>query len=250
METRRIESMNPEPRQRDDYSTRQIEAARRVLVDLGQILASFMDCLVVVGGWTPDLLLPEADEPHVGSIDVDLALDVMKLTEGRYAELLKLLIDTKRYRKGRKEFQLLVDVDLSDGQLPVEVEVEFLAPPDVKLKKNKSKLLSGFRVLKADATGGPSHRTMRARSQRGSGVTSRHLTIEFCLGAGLWPRRNCSVRGDRAVLLPAIHSYNRVRQRLGPNLSASGHRTVAPTRAPGPGPNRHVDCRSNSISRP
>lgn len=31
--------MNPEPRQRDDYSDRQIEAAHRVLVDLGQVLA-------------------------------------------------------------------------------------------------------------------------------------------------------------------------------------------------------------------
>jgi hypothetical protein len=48
--------MNPEPRQRDDYSDRQVRAARRVLVDLGQVLAGFVDCLVVVGGWTPDLL--------------------------------------------------------------------------------------------------------------------------------------------------------------------------------------------------
>lgn len=49
--------MNPEPRQRNDYSDRQIEAAHRVLVDLGQVLAKFEDCLVVVGGWVPDLLL-------------------------------------------------------------------------------------------------------------------------------------------------------------------------------------------------
>jgi len=42
----------PEPRQRDDYSPRQVEAARRVLVDLGQVLAAFVDSLVVVvGGW-------------------------------------------------------------------------------------------------------------------------------------------------------------------------------------------------------
>ena len=32
--------MNPEPRQRDDYSPRQVGAARRVLVDLGQVLAA------------------------------------------------------------------------------------------------------------------------------------------------------------------------------------------------------------------
>ena len=52
-----------EPRHRDEYSSRQTEAARRVLVDLGQVLASFLDCLVVVGGWVPDLLIPEAKEP-------------------------------------------------------------------------------------------------------------------------------------------------------------------------------------------
>ena len=76
------------------------------------MLASFSDCLVVVGGWVPDLLLTDAEEPHIGSIDVDLALDVAKLNEGRYAELLKLLLDTKRYRKGAKDFQLMVEIIL------------------------------------------------------------------------------------------------------------------------------------------
>jgi len=88
----------------------------------------------------PDLLIPEAEESHVGSIDVDVALDAARLNEGRYAEMLKLLIDTKRYRQGEKEFQLVTDVDLKDGDKPVQVEVEFVAPKDVKLKKNKPKL--------------------------------------------------------------------------------------------------------------
>jgi hypothetical protein len=143
--------MNPEPRNEADYSERQTVAARRVLVDVGQVLASFVDCLVVVGGWTPDLLLPDADEPHVGSIDVDLALDAAKLNDGRYAELVKLLLDTKRYRVGEKDFQLVVEVDLKDGEKPVQVEVEFLAPKEVKLKKHKPKLLTDFRVLQIEA---------------------------------------------------------------------------------------------------
>lgn len=143
--------MNTEPRQREDYSERQIEAAHRVLVDVGQALAAFADSLVVVGGWVPDLLLPDAEEPHIGSIDVDLALDAAKLSEGRYAELLRLLLDTKRYKPGAKDFQLVVEVDLKDGEKPVQVEVEFLAPRDVKLKKNKPKLLADFRVLQAAA---------------------------------------------------------------------------------------------------
>jgi hypothetical protein len=63
---------------------------RAVLVDVWQVLASFADCLVVVGGWTPALLLPTAAEPHVGSSDVDLALDEAKLNDGRYAELSRI----------------------------------------------------------------------------------------------------------------------------------------------------------------
>lgn len=149
--------MNPEPRHQGEYDPRQTEAARRVLVDIGQVLAAFRDCLVVVGGWVPDLLLPRSEEPHVGSLDVDLALDAQKLGGGRYAELLKLLLDTRRYRLGRKPFQLLTDVDLGDGGGSLQVEVEFLAPTEVKLKKNHPKLLEGFRVLKTESCGAAFH---------------------------------------------------------------------------------------------
>jgi hypothetical protein len=142
--------MNPEPRQHEDYSDRQVAAAHRVIIDLGQVLASFSDCIVLVGGWVPDLLLPDANEPHVGSIDVDLALDAGKLNGGRYAELLKLLLDTRRYVPGAKEFQLVADVDLGDGGVPVQVELEFLAPKEVKLARNRPKLIKDFRVLRAD----------------------------------------------------------------------------------------------------
>jgi hypothetical protein len=142
--------MTPEPRLRNDYGGRQVAAAHRVLIDLGQVLASFVDCMVLIGGWVPDLLLPEAEEPHVGSIDVDLALDADRLHDGRYAELLQLLIDTQRYAPGPKAFQLVAKVDLEDGEPPVQVEVEFLAPSDVELKKNKPKLMEGFRVLQTE----------------------------------------------------------------------------------------------------
>jgi hypothetical protein len=143
--------MNPEPLHEGDYTDRQVDAARRVLVDVGQVLASFRDAMVVVGGWVPDLLFPDAEPEHVGSIDVDLALDAAKLGDGQYAELLKLLLDTGRYEKGDKDFQLVTTVDLRDGEVPVRVDVEFLASSDVKLKKNHPKLVEGFRVLQFPA---------------------------------------------------------------------------------------------------
>jgi hypothetical protein len=143
--------MSAEPLHEGDYTDRQVVAARRVLVDVAQVLAAFRDAMVVVGGWVPDLLFPAADPRHVGSIDVELALDAVKLGDGRYAELLKLLLDTGRYDKGDKDFQLITTVDLGDGEVPVRVEVEFLASSDVKLKKNHPKLVEGFRVLRFPA---------------------------------------------------------------------------------------------------
>ena len=142
-----------EPRHAIDYSERQVKAARRVLIDVGQVLADFRDAFVVIGGWVPDLLLPEAEEPHVGSIDVDLALNAEKLSDGRYAELLTLLLDTRRYALGEKAFQLVTNVDLADGGSAVRVELEFLAPKEMRLDKNRPKLIAGFRVLQVEACG-------------------------------------------------------------------------------------------------
>lgn len=175
--------MTPEPRIREDYSGRQVEAAHRVLIDIGQVLASFADCMVVIGGWVPDLLLPDAEEAHVGSIDVDFALNADRLHEGRYAELLKLLLDTKRYEQGGKPFQLATGVNLKDGEPPVQVEVEFLAPADAELKKNRSKLIAGFRVLQtegcSEAFRAPVEQTLSGRNVRGAENTVRLLVASL-----------------------------------------------------------------------
>lgn len=139
-----------EPRYESEYSPRQTEAAHRVLLDLGQVLAAFEDCVVVVGGWVPDLLLKNADEPHIGSIDVDLALDAVKLAEGRYGQLLETLLKTRRYHQSDEPFRLYVEVDLEDGEPPLRVDVDFLKPAGIKPRKNKPKLTHGFRPLDAD----------------------------------------------------------------------------------------------------
>lgn len=115
------------------------------------MLKQFEDCLVVVGGWIPDLLLPKTEEPHIGSIDVDLALDAEKLAEGQYAELLKVLLNTRRYKQAEEPFRLYAEVDLEDGEPPVRVDVDFLKSPEAKTKKNKPKLTTNFRPL--DASG-------------------------------------------------------------------------------------------------
>jgi hypothetical protein len=142
--------MTTEPRTQHEYRAREIDAARRVLVDLGQVLASwFTDSIVIVGGWVPDLLL-QTEEPHIGSIDVDLALDAEKLGDGRYAEVVKLLLDTNRYEKTDKSFRLRAKVDLGDGATPVVVDVDFLKAATRLRKRKGARILPDFRPLDAD----------------------------------------------------------------------------------------------------
>ena len=142
--------MSGDPRHQEEYSPRQTAAARRVLVDLGQVLAGFEDCIVIVGGWVPDLLLPHAEERHVGSIDVDVALDAEKLGDGRYAELFEALIKSRRYYQASEPLKLYASVDLEDGEPPILVDVDFLKSAETKIRKNKPKLTAKFRPLDAD----------------------------------------------------------------------------------------------------
>jgi hypothetical protein len=70
--------------ERIDYTAAAVEAARSVLIELTHILGEYRDDMVLVGGWIPELLIPQSQERHVGSIDVDLALNHRELTEAGY----------------------------------------------------------------------------------------------------------------------------------------------------------------------
>jgi hypothetical protein len=75
------------------------------LLELATLLRAYDEALVLVGGWVPMLLLeahgmPGSAAAHVGSIDIDLAVDPQKLDESRYATVLELL-ERRGYRMAR-----------------------------------------------------------------------------------------------------------------------------------------------------
>jgi hypothetical protein len=126
----------------------EVVAAKRVMIEVAQNLGEYADACVVVGGWVPELLLPEAEPKHTGSIDVDLALNPERLRGDRYASLLDAL-KHKGYQPGEKSFQLCKEVKV--GRESVRVDVEFLAPKGALMKKNRPKRAPGFRVLETEA---------------------------------------------------------------------------------------------------
>jgi len=151
-----------------DYDGRSVEAARRVLLELSRVLGEYEQEITVVGGWVPPLLIPNAG--HVGSTDVDLALDHDALQEPRYETLRALLERSSYYAaeyglagKGRQS-QPVQDVrarkargsDLVfDRQLIVDVPVEGRLPNGAKLRAHVR--VAGpvpFLVMKANAVTG------------------------------------------------------------------------------------------------
>jgi hypothetical protein len=139
--------MKPEKYHAADYTALEVEAAKRVMIEVAQNLGEYADACVVVGGWVPELLLPEAEPKHTGSIDVDLALNPKRLSGERYARLLDAL-KRKGYQPGEKPFQLFKEVKI--GREKIRVDVEFLAPKGAKKKKNRPKRVPGFRVLETE----------------------------------------------------------------------------------------------------
>jgi hypothetical protein len=109
---------------RHDYSEEIVEAARSVLLEVIRLLGEYQDDIVVVGGWVPELLLSQAPEKHVGSIDVDLALNHRRFGEIGYKTVAELLL-SHGYVQGKQPFIFNRTVILGDHE--IKVEVDFLA---------------------------------------------------------------------------------------------------------------------------
>jgi hypothetical protein len=107
-----------------DYSADQVTAAHAAMIELVHLLGEYRDDIVVVGGWVPALLMADTTPPHIGSIDVDLALDHKALRDPGYKTILQLL-ESRGYIQGEQPFIFSKSVEV-EGRT-VQVEVNLLA---------------------------------------------------------------------------------------------------------------------------
>lgn len=68
----------------------QVRAAKAVLIEVMNVLGLYRDHLILVGGWVPELLLP--NRGNIGSLDVDLAVDVRGISQRQYNTILSRLL--------------------------------------------------------------------------------------------------------------------------------------------------------------
>ena len=84
---------------KNDYATREVDACRSVLLELMTILGEFRDNIVLIGGNVPAYIIKSEKEEHIGSLDIDIAFNFMKIEADAYDTILKLLKGRGYYLK-------------------------------------------------------------------------------------------------------------------------------------------------------
>ena len=153
-----------------DYNEGQKAAAHRVLVELVNLLNEYRDDIRIVGGWVPDLMFPE--EGHVGSVDVDVLINHIKLKDSGYLTMSKILLRNGYEEHPDKYFSFIKRVQV-DG-IDYDVDVDILAGMyGGTQKKKRSQHVQGVKALKA--TGGNfafefDPQTIRVEAERTDGA--------------------------------------------------------------------------------
>ena len=90
--------MADKPKRASEYESEQVERVRATCLYVATRLGDMMDDLLIIGGLVPSLIvdqvdLPEGTDTHVGTMDLDVGLQLALLDEGRYRKLTERLRD-------------------------------------------------------------------------------------------------------------------------------------------------------------
>lgn len=114
----------------EDYSDDSVAACKSVLVEAFTVLGRHRRHLVLVGGWVPPLFMPGAG--HIGSIDVDLAIDSRHIPPHLY-ETVGNDLRKAGYRTTDLPNRFERDVQVGDRTFTVRLDLitgEYGHPPD------------------------------------------------------------------------------------------------------------------------
>lgn len=124
--------MADKPKRASEYKSEQVELVRATCLYVATKLGDMMDDLLIIGGLVPSLIVDQADLPegtdaHVGTMDLDVGLQLALLDEGRYRKL------TERLRDAGFEMDKNDDGNPTRQRWAITnsgtVTVDFLIPP-------------------------------------------------------------------------------------------------------------------------
>ncbi len=107
---------------RSDYSADMVSAARSVLIEVTHLLAAYREHVVLIGGWIPHFLIENSETPHIGSMDVDLALDHRHIEEHGYKTIRQLLTE-RGYKQGEQPFIFIREIQKGESMIKIHVDL-------------------------------------------------------------------------------------------------------------------------------
>jgi hypothetical protein len=93
-------------------SNEQLTASRTLLHEVSSLFSEQNGAAVLVGGWVPDVLFPNAQPSHVGTLDVDFAV---RMGKAQYAMLLSAL-ERRNFHRGENGYQFFKNIPLRSGR--------------------------------------------------------------------------------------------------------------------------------------
>lgn len=132
-----------------DYSEGQKTAAYMVLGEIVNLLNEFSENIRIIGGWVPSLLYPNSN--HIGSIDVDVLLNQLKIKKAESYQTIKRLLIQNGYVKHSRNYFTFVKTVVVQG-VSYDVDVDFLSGKYGGDGGKVSKHIDGIKAL--PATGG------------------------------------------------------------------------------------------------
>lgn len=111
---------------KSQYSEKEVNACKSVLIELVHLLGEMKDEMVIIGGWTPSFLFPGSKDPHVGSLDIDIALNFQEIPDDTYQTVLKAFLKRGYTQDEKQPFRFFRRVSV-EGADPIDVEVDLMA---------------------------------------------------------------------------------------------------------------------------
>ena len=106
-----------------DYPNLAVKAAVMVMLELTRILGAYRDNIVVIGGMVPRYLAPDAEEPHIGTTDVDLALDHRHISAEGYRLIHNLLASHAYVQDTGQPFIYRRQVNVDGNDITVQIDL-------------------------------------------------------------------------------------------------------------------------------
>src|SRR5579871_3565563 len=140
-----------------DYAPETYERVRQALLHIATVLGDWMEQVTLIGGVVPSLLvplsaLPEGADPHPGTGDLDLGLQLSVLTNEAYATISELLRQAGYRPMEKEEDRIRRQTWRTDPTLGASVTIDFLIArsPEQPSNTRVQNLESDFAALIAD----------------------------------------------------------------------------------------------------